>query len=102
MPSPIFVLYIAIDKFADKPGEAPDMAAVSLSAFLTNIVDPIWIECRQFESYYEKLLPVNRPTIVGLLSQIDQEFSEYAPLMKITTPVKSLVECYNEATVAAL
>ena len=90
--------HIAIDKFADKLEAAPDMVAVGMSALLPTIVDPVWTECQQFELYYEKILPGNIPTIVELLTKIDQDFSRFAPLLKIATPTKSLVENYNEVT----
>ncbi len=90
--------HIAIDKFADKPEAAPDMVAVGMSALLPTIVDPVWTECQQFESYYEKILPGNIPTIIEMLSKIDQDFSKFAPLLKIATPTKSLIESYNEVT----
>jgi len=90
--------HIAIDKFANNPEAAPDMVAVGMSALLPTIVDPIWTECQQFELYYEKILPGNKPTIVELLGEIDQGFNEIAPLLKIAKPNKSLVESYNEVT----
>jgi hypothetical protein len=94
--------HTAIDKFADKPGAAPDMVAVGMSALLPTIVDPIWTECHQFELYYEKILPGNTPTIVELLGKIDHDFYEIAPLLKIATSTKSLVDCYIEITVSPL
>ena len=90
--------HIAIDKFADKSESAPDNAAIGMSALLPTVVDPIWTECQQFEKYYEKLLPGNTPTIAELLSKIDHDFYEIAPLLKIATSTKSLVESYNEVT----
>jgi HD-like signal output (HDOD) protein len=93
--------HTAIETLAENPGQAPDMTAVALSAFLANIADPAWTECRQFEAYYDKLLPPDKPALVELLGQIDGQFDEFAPMMRIPTPVKSLVECYSEAAKAA-
>ena len=90
--------HTAIEKFVDQPKEAPDMLSVSMSALLPTIADPVWTECQQFESYYEKITPGNSPTIVELLSQIDMEFDQFAPVMKLATPAKSLVDRYNEVT----
>ena len=87
-----------IEKLVQQTAEAPDKAAVAMSALLPAIADPVWIECQQFESYYEKINPGNSPTIMELLSQIDREFDQLAPLMKISTPAKSLVDCYNDVT----
>lgn len=90
--------HLAIEKFVDQPADAPDKTAVSMSALLPNISDPVWTECQQFESYYEKIVPGNSPTITESLSKIDKEFDQLAPLMKLVTPAKSLVDCYNEVT----
>jgi HD-like signal output (HDOD) protein len=93
--------HIEIEELIQKTAEAPDKVAVSLSALLPAIADPVWIECQQFESYYEKINPGNSPTIIELLSQIDREFEQFAPLMKIGTPSKSLVDRYNDVTTPA-
>ena len=91
-----------IEKLIQHTAEAPDKAAVAMSALLPAIADPVWIECQQFESYYEKINPGNSPTIMELLSQIDREFDQLAPLMKISTPAKSLADCYIDVTTPAV
>jgi HD-like signal output (HDOD) protein len=91
-----------IEKLIQQIAEAPDKAAVAMSALLPAIADPVWIECQKFESYYEKINPGNSPTIMELLSQVDLEFDQFAPLMKIATPAKSLVDCYNDVTTSAI
>jgi hypothetical protein len=68
---------------------------------LPTSVDPMWTECQQFETYYEKISTGNMPTIVELLSKIDHDFNKFAPLLKISTPPKSLIESYNEVTAPA-
>ncbi len=92
--------HTAIDEFADKPGEAPDKVTVAMSALLPSVADPDWTECRQFESCYEKIIPGNKPMIVELMDQIDKEYDLFAPIMKFPIPAKSLVDCYNAATVS--
>jgi hypothetical protein len=37
-----------------------------------------------------------------LLDQIDKEFVEFAPVLKLNTPAKSLVAWYDEALAPAL
>ncbi len=91
-----------IENLVQQTAEAPDKAAVAMSALLPAIADPVWTECQQFESYYEKINPGNSPTIVELLSQIDREFEQFAPLMKLSTPAKSLADCYNDVTSSAV
>ena len=88
-----------IEKIAGRSREAPDKVAVAMSALLPTITDPYWTEFQQFESYYETIVPGNNTSIVELLAQIDREFDQFAPVMKLPTPAKSLVDCYNEVTV---
>jgi HD-like signal output (HDOD) protein len=94
--------HTAIENYLDEPKKTPDKAAVALSAMLPTTADPIWTECQQFESYYEKIVPGNNPTIPEILNQIDTEFNQFAPFMKLATPTKSLVDCYNEVAVPAV
>jgi HD-like signal output (HDOD) protein len=90
--------HIEIKKYADQTKIAPDKAAVAMSALLPSIADPVWTECRQFASYYEKIMPGKSPTILESLGQIDMEYEQIAPVIKLEIPAKSLVESYNEAT----
>jgi HD-like signal output (HDOD) protein len=94
--------HTSIEQFADKSNEFPDVASVTLSALLPTIADPAWTECQQFESYYDKIVPGVKPTVAELLAQVDQEFDKLAPLMKLATPARSLVERYYEVTVSAM
>jgi len=94
--------HTATEKSIEQSHEAPDKAAVAMSALLPAIADPVWTECQQFESYYEKIIPGNSPTIMELMGQIDREFEHLAPIMKISMPAKSLVDLYNEVTASAV
>ncbi len=87
-----------IDKIAGQPGQAADKVAVILSALLPTVADPIWTEFQQLELHFEKIVPAGSRTLEELLGQIDQEFDQFAPVMKLTSPAKSLVECYREVT----
>jgi hypothetical protein len=89
-----------IEKIVGQSREAPDKVAIALSALLPTITDPFWVEFQQFETYYEQILPDDDMTIEELLTQIDREFDQFAPVMKLPTPIKSLVDCYCEATVS--
>jgi HD-like signal output (HDOD) protein len=89
--------HLDIEKYIECPREEPAKLAVAMSALLPTIADPVWNECELFESYYEKIVP-NGPTVTEVLAQIDAEFAEFAPVMKLTTPSKSLVDCFHEVT----
>ena len=79
----------------------PGKTAVALSALLPTVTDPDWCECSLFEKYYEQTVPSGSPTVVEMLNQIDEQFVNFAPVLKVSNPSKSLVECYQEVAAVA-
>ena len=90
-----------IDRWAAQPTAEPGRLAVALSALLPTLADPVWQECGLFERYYQRVAPAGAPAAVELLAQIDLEFTEFAPVLKLATPAKSLVDCFNEVAAVA-
>lgn len=74
--------------------------AVALSSLLPAVSDNGWQDAGTFEQTFEALRPIGNPTVVQVLAQIDREFEEFAPVLKLPSPAKSLVELYDEAHVA--
>jgi HD-like signal output (HDOD) protein len=81
------------------PGEL-ESRIVALSAMLPSAADPFWIECARWEEAFAGICP-SPASPEALLKQIDQEFSDFAPVLNLTTPRKSLVEGHQEAVVPA-
>lgn len=73
---------------------------VALSALLPPAADPLWIECCQWEEQFEQICP-GLDSTAGLLNQVDREFAEFAPVLRLATPRKSLVKSHQEAVVPA-
>ncbi len=71
--------------------------SVALSGLLPCAVDLTWGEHAKFDEYYQKVCPAGGPSVSEILAQIDGEFTEFAPLLKLTTSGKSLVDYHNEA-----
>jgi HD-like signal output (HDOD) protein len=93
--------HLEVDRWIRHPQEEPAKLAVALSAMLPASGDPIWADRTQFESYYEKVCPAHGPPLMELLEQIDQEFTDFAPVLKLASPTKSLVESYEEVAATA-
>jgi hypothetical protein len=87
-----------IEKIIGQSREAPDRVAVAMSAMLPSISDTVWAEFQQFESFYKIIVPAKGPTIEDAMKKVDDEFDQFAPLMKLGKPAKSLVDRYREAT----
>jgi HD-like signal output (HDOD) protein len=93
--------HTSIDQFANEAEASPKKVAVAMSALLPTVADREWIECQQFESYYERLVPSGSPAIVELLDRTDNEYNHLAPILKLPSPAKLLVDCYIGMTVSA-
>jgi HD-like signal output (HDOD) protein len=87
---------------ATKGNQASELGShiVALSSLLPAATDPLWIECGQWEEYFAWICP-DMAIPAGLLNQVDQEFTEFAPVLKLAAPRKTLVESHQEAVVAA-
>jgi len=91
----------AIERWANEPQNEPDKSAVALSALLPAAADPDWAERDKFQDYYQKVVPAGAPEATELLGQIDDEFTRFAPVLKLAVPSKSLVESFQDAAVPA-
>ena len=93
--------HIAIDELLSAGTPKSDQIAVAVSALLPSISDERWTECAQFDSVYSRVRPVNGPNVQELLNHIDQEFIEFAPVLKLNAPAKTLAAWYEESLVTA-
>lgn len=69
---------------------------VALSAALPPVSDAIWHEQARFDAGYTRLFREGFPPVTEVLRQVDEEFAEVAPLLKIAIPAKSLVEIHEQ------
>ena len=74
---------------------APAKTAVCLSALLPPAVDDAWYEVETFEQSYQRVQPAGGPSVPELLEKVDAEFADIAPLLKLNSPVRSLVDIYQ-------
>jgi HD-like signal output (HDOD) protein len=88
-----------LDEFLTEGCKDPGQVAVALSALLPAAHDDEWYERTKFLAAYEKLARGKRP-IEEILEQVDQEFKEFAPVLKLSTPGKSLVQHLAEEAAA--
>ena len=91
----------SIESLAAEAGPASARLAVALSALLPAGVDGRWEEAAQFEGYYQQFRPNDGPDLPELLACIDAEYAEFAPVLKLSIPAKTLVACYQETLAAA-
>ena len=75
--------------------------AVALSAMLPSSVDDQWGEYEVFAAVFKKVAPAGSPDIAEMLAKTDELFTEFAPVLNVSTTAKGLSEYYEEATQSA-
>jgi HD-like signal output (HDOD) protein len=89
--------HLDIEQWSAHADSEPGKLAVSLSALLPITPDTAWPEYRAFEKYYDKVRPARGPSIEELLDQVDRQFADFAPLLRIAIPGRTLVDRHREA-----
>jgi HD-like signal output (HDOD) protein len=90
-----------VDRWAAQGVEEPGRLAVALSALLPSTTDATWTEFGLLEVYYRRIAPAGSPALADLCDQVDCEYTQFAPVLKIANPNKSLRACLEEMVVTA-
>jgi HD-like signal output (HDOD) protein len=81
-----------LDQLMESGSKETGKLAVALSALLPANQDQTWFEREKFVAAYDTLAAGRGKAIPELFTQIDAEFAEFAPVLKLSTPAKSLVQ----------
>ena len=73
----------------------PRCLAIQMSALLPAASDEEWHERERFERAYNDIRSQNGPTLLEILEATDKGFAEFAPILKLATPTRSLVERFQ-------
>jgi len=73
--------------------------AVGLSALTPSVHDTQWHDCDRMTAAYQRLAPSARP-LSELFGQIDVEFADIAPILKLPTPNRTLQSYFEPAPTA--
>ncbi len=93
--------HLDIEPTASMADCQPARLAVATSSLLPTVVDPAWNEAGDLEDRYRKARPEGAPPLREILEQVDREFADFAPIMKIAKPKKSLADHHREAVALA-
>ncbi len=77
-----------------------DAATVALAALLPSCRDEHWDERAEFLAGWERLLPGSNTLLADLLQEVDSSFDEFAPILKLPVPERSLSQWIIEAAVS--
>ena len=83
------------DERSLSPDAEPGRLAIALSALLPAANDEHWYERELFEQTYGAIRSHSTPTVVEILTETDQGFTEFAPILKLTSPAKSLLDWFG-------
>jgi HD-like signal output (HDOD) protein len=89
--------HLEIDKWVACADREPGKLAVAMSALLPSLSDEGWSECAMFQEGYSQVCPGDGPSIAEVLSAVDDEFCDFAPVLRIPEPDRTLAESYTEA-----
>jgi len=70
----------------------PGKTATALAALLPSTCDVQWSERKEFTSAYSALVSADAPKPAEIFAAIDQDFQEFAPVLKLAVPARSLVD----------
>lgn len=76
-------------------GPVLDAACVALASLLPSCQDQQWTDREDFCNGIRRIAPSSDEQIVKLLQECDVSFNEFAPIMKLSCPAKSLSEWFN-------
>jgi len=73
-------------------------AMMFLSALLPSVCDEGWEDREAFQGLYAALAGRNAPSLLDFFNAVDQQFEEFAPLLKVASPVRTLLDSLVYAT----
>jgi len=94
--------HASLDKLLAEQTKDQGKLTVALSALLPAASDSQWAEREAFVCAYDQLAKGTGITAAKLFEQLDKEFAEFAPILKLATPAKSLVQYLTEAAPATV
>jgi HD-like signal output (HDOD) protein len=87
----------ALDEHLAESSRNQGALAVSLSALLPTAVDDEWFDRERFLAAYQQCAPANAAPVEAFFKAIDNEFAEFAPVLKLAAPAKPLSAWFTAA-----
>lgn len=84
-----------LDELLNANPLVPGPVSVALSSQLPAVSDDEWFEREDFDNAFKKAAGSACSNIPAFLAETDKQFAEFAPVLKLQIPARSLVDCYN-------
>lgn len=88
----------ALDELLDGPTPRIDAACVALASLLPTCKDEQWDEETEFLNGIERVSQNRTIDLLQLMASVDASFEEFAPVLKVNVPEKSLSNWLSESS----
>ena len=88
----------AVEELLSGPNPRQDAACVALAALLPTCRDTEWDEESFFLNSIEKIVGERNIDLAMIMSAVDESFAEFAPILKVQVPDKSLSDWLAESS----
>ncbi|MCY2986108.1 MAG: HDOD domain-containing protein [Planctomycetota bacterium] len=88
----------ALDELLDGPTPRIDAACVALASLLPSCRDEQWDEESEFIHGVERVTPSRTVDLPTIMSSVDKTFEEFAPVLKVQVPSKSLSDWFSQSS----
>jgi HD-like signal output (HDOD) protein len=88
--------HLQVEQYVPNFEQYPEQAIVSLSALLPSVVEPVWNERADFETFFRSLFPDKTRLLTNIFDKVDREFEQYAMIIQITKPKRPLFNYLDE------
>lgn len=89
-----------LDELVASSNKSPGKLAVALSSLLPASSDKDWNDRDRFLAIFQQLTAGKGTTAVHFAAEVDKAFEEFAPVLRLPTPAKTLAQYLEEAPVA--
>lgn len=73
-----------------------DAACVAIASLLPSCRETVWDDANDFCTGLKQIISLTDDEVIELLSDCDNCFNDFAPIMKLAVPTLSLVDWYNQ------
>ena len=88
----------ALDELLEGPTPRIDAVCVALASLLPSCLDEQWDDAEEFFDGIERITQDRTFDLHQLMTEVDQSFEEFAPVLKIQVPEKSLADWFSESS----
>ncbi|MDR1964690.1 MAG: HDOD domain-containing protein [Planctomycetaceae bacterium] len=99
LPEPLVELvanHLKIEEIIGNFDQQPEQVVTALSTLLPSVINPDWNDRAAFNKFFAKIMPENNRLLTTLFDKVDREFDQYAMIIQITKPKKTLFQYLDE------